>query len=128
MTGSDTALPGGVPLASAFASTVPPLSVEALAEAIGAKLPDNGEAVERLRAVASVTVEDYAPSAPELLKAEAVIRFAGYLFGSDFGGIEREAIGPQDFTYARNHADAFRRSGAAMLLTRYRLRRAGLAG
>ena len=104
------------------------LDAAVLAKAIGAKLPADQEAVERLRAVAGQAVEDYAPDAPEALQNEACLRISGYWFGSDFGGIERESLGPQDFTYARNHADAFRRSGAAMLLTRYRVRRAGLAG
>ncbi len=131
MTDSQTAIPGGARLDPAAATVpvpVPSLSLETLAEAIGARLPENRGAVERLRAVAGQAVEDYAPSAPPVLKAEAVIRFAGYLFGSDFGGITSEDIGPRTVAYTVNHADAFRRSGAAMLLTRYRLRRAGLAG
>ena len=36
---------------------------------------------ERLLAVAIAKVDDYAPSAPAVLKNEAVIRFAGYLGG-----------------------------------------------
>jgi len=79
----------------------------------------------RLLAVASELVTDYAPDAPDVIQNEAVIRMAGYLYGSDYGGIRSESIGPQGINYATNHAAAFRYSGAAGLLTRYKRRRAG---
>ena len=84
-----------------------------------------GTVAARVLAVATRVVEDYAPNAPEVLQNEAVVRFAGYLGGSDFGGIVKDSIGPQATEYTLNHAAAFRNSGAAMLLTRYRVRRAG---
>ena len=77
----------------------------------------------RVLRVAKVMVNRYAEGAPTDLKNEAAIRFGGYLLGSDYGGIARERGGPggqAEFEYAINHADAFRRSGAAMLLTPYR--------
>ena len=73
-------------------------------------------------------VEQYAPGAPQALKDEAVIRFAGYLAGSDFGGIAKEGIGPKEVEYTVNHAAMFRNSGAAALLSRWRVRRAGTIG
>ena len=100
------------------------VDAETLADAIGAEhFPAQAA---RLLTVASAVVTDYAPDAPDPIADEAVIRLAGYWFGSDFGGITSETIGPKSVTYATNHAAAFRYSGAAGLLTRYRRRRAGL--
>ena len=81
--------------------------------------------IARVGAAASAMVEDYAPGAPQTLRDEATIRFAGYLYGSDFGGIRTEDIGPKRVEYIVNHAPAFRNSGAAGLVTRWRVRRAG---
>ena len=81
-----------------------------------------------LGAVASALVEQYAPGAPAALKNEAVIRAAGYLAGSDFGAVAAEEMGPQKTEYSTNHAAMFRNSGAAALLSRWRVRRAGKIG
>ena len=97
------------------------------AAAQGATL-DSDERAAELGAVASAMVEQYAPRAPGALKDEAVLRFAGYLAQSDFGTIAKEGIGPRDVEYVTNHASAFRNSGAAMLITRWRVRRAGAIG
>ena len=83
---------------------------------------------ERMLGVASRAALDYAPKAPTVLLNEAVIRFAGYLVQSDWGGIRSETLGPKSVEYVVNHAAAFRNSGAAMLLTRYKVRRAGHVG
>ena len=112
-----------------------PTSPAALAAAVtqlkaavqGAAL-DSDERAAQLGAVASAMVEQYALGAPGALKDEAVIRFAGYLAQSDFGTIAKEGIGPRDVEYVTNHASTFRNSGAAMLLTRWRVRRAGAIG
>ena len=102
------------------------IDAAALAAATGLAETDPGGTVAgRLLAVATQVVEDYAPAAPEALQNEAVIRFAGYLAQSDFGGIPEETIGPKTVKYTMNHAPAFRNCGAAALLTRYRVRRAG---
>ena len=78
---------------------------------------------------ASAMVEAYAPGAPQALKDEALIRFAGYLAGSDFGGIVSEnSVGSAQVEYVTNHAAMFRNSGAAALLTGWRIRRAGSIG
>ena len=79
----------------------------------------------RVLAVATEAVTHYAPEAPEVLQNEAVLRFAGYLLGSDYGAIRKDSIGPSDYEFVTNHAAMFRNSGAAALLTRYRIRRAG---
>ena len=97
-----------------------------LAVATGlAETDPGGTVAARVLAVATQVVEDYAPSAPGVLQNEAVIRFGGYLSQSDFGGIPEETIGPKSVKYTVNHAAAFRNCGAAALLTRYRVRRAG---
>ena len=83
---------------------------------------------ERLLGVASRMVLDYAPKAPTVMLNEAVIRFAGYLLQSDFGEVRSATVGPMSIEYNTNHAAAFRNSGAAMLLTRYKVRRAGHIG
>ena len=83
---------------------------------------------ERLLPVATRAVLDYAPNAPTVLLNEAVIRFAGYLAQSDYGGVRSETLGPKSVEYQMNHAVMFRNSGAAALLTRYKARRAGAIG
>ena len=80
---------------------------------------------ERVLPVASQVVVDYAPNAPAAVLNEAVIRFAGYLLASDYGGVRSESLGPMSVDYTVNHAAMFRNSGAAALLTRYKRRRAG---
>lgn len=98
-----------------------------LREAIGA-LDLSGDRVDRLGRVAAALVQRYAPSAPEEIMDEAVVRFTGYLAQSDFGAIRGETIGPRGVEYQTNHAAAFRNSGAAMLLSPWRVRRAGVIG
>ena len=83
---------------------------------------------DRVGKAASELVEQYAPGAPQAAKNEAVIRLAGALYDSDFGGIEQDTTGPISTTYVVNHASMFRHSGAAMLLSRWRVRRAGSIG
>ena len=100
------------------------LTAQQLAEESGADL----SRAERVLPAAREMVEQYAPGAPDAPKVEAIIRFGGYLLGSDHGGIAKESIGPRDVEYTVNHAAAFRNSGAAMLLTRWRVRRAGAIG
>ena len=73
------------------------LTAEELREDIGDNIPL--AMAERLLSAAIVKVEAYAPGAPVELKTEAVIRFAGYLGGSDFGGVQSESIGPRSVTY-----------------------------
>ena len=81
---------------------------------------------ERILAVASAIVLEYAPHAPDALQNEAVIRLGGYLAQSDYGTVREESIGPKSVSYQMNHAMMFRNSGAQALLTRWKRRRAGL--
>ena len=98
------------------------------AEQLAAESSATVERSERVLPVAERMVTDYAPDAPEELRDEATFRFAGYLLGSDYGAVRTETIGPRSVEYVVNHASAFRNSGAAALLTRYRVRRAGSIG
>ena len=82
----------------------------------------------QLLAVAAGQVEEYAPNAPDQTANEATVRFAGYLAQSDFGGVRKEDAGPLSTEWTTNHASAFRNSGAEMLLTRWKVRRAGAIG
>ena len=63
-----------------------------------------------------------------MIHNEAVIRLAGYLAQSDFGGIPEETIGPMTLKWTTNHAAMFRNSGAAGLLAPWRTHRAGSMG
>lgn len=108
---------------------------ETLAAAIGvtilADAGDDREAalakVNRLGGVAAAMVEDYASAAPQVLRNEALIRFAAYLQQATSFTTTAKTIGPVSVDMVTNHAPAFRNSGAAMLLTRWRQRRAGAA-
>ena len=90
------------------------------------------ESDERLGAIgaaASAMVEQYAPGAPQPIKNEATIRFAGYVAEAPaFGAVAKQTVGPLDIEYTVNHANVFRNSGVAALLTRWRVRRAGAIG
>lgn len=107
------------------------ITAQVLAAEIGIDLdtnPDDLVRAERLLDVALERVNAYAPLAPVAAKNEAIIRFAGYLTGSDYGGVKSESIGPRsvEYTPPSTNAAMFRNSGAAGLLTIYRRRRAGV--
>lgn len=78
--------------------------------------------------LAAARVEKTAPGAPQWVKDEAVIRYAGYLAMSDFGTIQSEEIGPRKVTYTTNHANAWRSCGAYGLLSPWAIRNAGVIG
>ena len=111
-----------------------PTTPAALAAATGylkAAIANDGEddaIIQRVGAVASIAVEEYAPNAPAATRSEATIRFAGYLYGSDYGGIKAEELGPRKVEYETRHLAMFRYCGAAGLLTRWKRRRAGAIG
>ena len=92
-----------------------------LAMAIGTDTQTAGE----LLSVVVNEVEAYAPLAPGPNKREAVIRFAGYLKNAENLGVSNQTFGPKSVEIITNHSSAFRNSGAAMLLTRYKRRRGG---
>ena len=99
-----------------------------LADRIQGAAAESTDRAAELLVVATAMVQQYAPAAPDVLQNEATIRLAGYLAQSDFGPIVKETIGPRAVDYVVNHAPAFRNSGAAMLLSRWRVRRAGAIG
>lgn len=86
--------------------------------------------LDGLLAVASAMVEREAPSAPQAVKNEAVIRVAGYLRQSDFGGIKSEtSVGGRAVEYFQTNGSlAFRNSGAKGLLSPWKVRRARSIG
>ena len=84
--------------------------------------------VSRTGSVASALVEREAPSAPEMVKSEAVIRFSGYLLKSDFGAVSSRSLGPQSTDFVINHAPMFRNCGAKGLLAPWKIRHAGVIG
>ena len=63
------------------------VTAQELADESGAEL----DRATRVLPVATQTVTDYAPEAPESLQNEAVIRFGGYLLGSDYGATKPES-------------------------------------
>lgn len=90
----------------------------------GAALESDARAA-MLGAAAAAMVEREAPGAPDAIKDESALRFAGYLAQSDFGTIREEAIGPKSVSYITGHGSAFRASGAQKLLSPWKIRRAG---
>ena len=102
-------------------------AIERLKQAIGGRAESDAEA-DALGRVASARVEIEAPAAPAAARDEAVIRYAGYMAGADFGGIRREEIGPLSIEFVANHAPAWRNCGAAGLLSPWKIRRAGVVG
>ena len=70
----------------------------------------------RLLAYASEAVTKHAGDAPDIAQNEASIRLAGYLYDQPFA--------PR----GDGHSAALRNSGAASILSPYRVRRAGIIG
>lgn len=94
-------------------------------------IADDDELAAAVGETASALIESYAPRAPQPIKNEATVRFVGYLVNSDWGGFAKEpsSVGGADGgEYVVNHAPVFRNSGAAALLTRWKVRRARAIG
>ena len=109
----------------ARAAAIARLSSEVQGRTLNQDLTVNDAATNHLGEVAAAMVEEYAPGAPQPIKDEATIRFAGYLAQSDFGAIMKEDVGPLSVEHVVNHSGAFRNSGAAMLMSRWKIRRGG---
>ena len=88
------------------------LTDDSLATAIRA----DATTAARLRPVAVAVIERYAPDAPDAVKDEAAVRVAGYL-------LDQPPAPAGD-----GHAAALRNSGAAALVSQWRVRRAGVVG
>ncbi len=80
--------------------------------------------VQRLGATVAARVEEYAPNAPQPSKDEAVIRGAAWLRDTR-GALPKESVGPLSVEHVTNTAAWFLHSGAASLLTRWKVRRGG---
>ena len=80
----------------------------------------------RLHATCKAEVERYAPAAPEEIRNEAIVRMAGCLVGSPgaVAGVRRLQVANVDLEF-RSTGSAVRLSGAAALLSPWRVRRAG---
>ena len=103
-------------------------AIARLQAAVAGRAGQSDEAACALGELASARVEREAPGAPQSIKDEAVIRYAGYMSGSDYGGLLGETLGPDTKTYQPNHGAAFRLSGAYGLLSPWKIRRAGVIG
>lgn len=100
------------------------LAIRRLQAVCRGRAAEDEDEADALGAMAAARVEREAPGAPQAVKNEAVIRYAGYMAQADFGSIRREEIGPRSVEFTLNHAAAFRLSGAYGLLAPWKVRRA----
>ena len=115
------------PLATSVANRT--AAVAQLQAAVRGAALDSVERANQLGMVGAALVENYAPGAPQEIRDEAVIRFAGYLAQSDFGTVISEtSVESKANEYVVTHQNAWRNSGAAMLLSPWKIRRAGAIG
>ena len=93
---------------------------------LSADNPDDVKTAARLHAVALAAVNGYAPGAADDLKNEAIIRTAAYLHSDDpaVRPLRRMEVGEAVNLEPRAPGSALRLSGAAALLSPYRVRRA----
>ena len=106
--------------------TTPAATVSALAclrDALGDGLTD--DRLARIGAAAAALVEAFAPSAPDVIRSEAVIRCAGWLAEQPAAAVRSEAQGDVSTSYAVTHTGALRHSGAMALLSSWKQRRGG---
>ena len=115
-----TGTPGATPASTATVSTTN-ITAQDVANEIGADLVT----ATRLFGVAANMVAEYSPLSPSANKAEAIYRFAGYMFNSENLGLTAETFGPKSLEIISNHAPMFRNSGAQAILTRWKRRRGG---
>ena len=115
-----TGTPGATPASTATVSTIN-ITAQDVANEIGADLVT----ATRLFGVAANMVTEYSPLSPSANKAEAIYRFAGYMFNSENWGLTAETFGPKSLEIISNHAPMFRNSGAQAILTRWKRRRGG---
>ena len=78
--------------------------------------------------VASALVEEYARGSiiPAEIENEAVVRLTGFLHSTatSHGGIRSQKVDDLEVQYFASHKSALRNSGAEMLLSRFKQRRA----
>lgn len=83
--------------------------------------------LDALGETAGALVENYAASAPDAIKREAVIRCAGWLLDSPAGNLRSETTGPFSTDYAASQRGAMLHSGAKGLLYSWRTKTAGVS-
>lgn len=101
-------------------------AIARLKAAIEGRAAESDAEADALGAMAAARVEREAPGAPQAVKDEATIRYAGYMAQADYGTVRKETIGPLDREHVTNHAAAFRLSGAYGVLSPWKVRRAGV--
>ena len=116
------------PWPSATAAVAQAAAVARLKAAVRGAADESDERACSLGMTAAAYIERAAPGAPQAIKDEAVIRFAGYLASSDFGAVKREQVGEVAFEHATNHGRIFYNSGAGALLSPWKKRRATVIG
>ena len=94
----------------------------------------SNDRVARMGATAAAIVEKYAPSAPDAVKDEAVIRMSGYMNETgkraDFGALRADSTDVESVKIEKTFnpaSGAFRRSGAMHLLNPWRNRQGASA-
>lgn len=95
------------------------VTITAAALAVALRVDDGSDEmaqITRLLAVATATVEQRAPKAPDAVQDEAVVRMAGYLYDQPNAG--------RNMAYAA----ALRNSGGLALLLPWRVHGAGVIG
>ena len=80
--------------------------------------------VQCLGAAVSAKIEEYSPNAPQANRDEALVRAAAWLRDTR-GAVSKESVGPLSVEHVTNTAAWFLHSGAASLLTRWKVRRGG---
>ena len=104
------------------------VALAAATATLKAALGEPDEAVvQRLGAVASAVVEAYAPSAPQVLRDEAVIRVAARLLESSPVSVRMESTGDISTSFSPSLTGALLHSGCKSLLYSFRAKRAGVA-
>ena len=81
--------------------------------------------VQRVAGAVSARIEEYANAAPDAAKDEALIRGCAWLRDTK-GAIAEATVGPLTTTRPSNSAAWFLHAGCAALLTRWKIRRAGV--
>ena len=104
------------------------VALAAATAALGEAIGEVDEAtVQRLGAVASAMVEDYAPSAPQILRDECCIRVAGRILETSPASIRRDDVGEVSTSFAPSLTGVLLHSGCKSLLYPFRAKRAGVA-
>jgi len=109
------------------AQPFPPSAADITAAMVAAELDIDETRAGRILEAALAMVGRYASAAPAEIANEAVLRFCGYLEEANYGALRSETTGDLESAH-QNHAAMFRNCGAAALLSRWRVRRAGAIG